>query len=84
MQHKSWLNSAFRIHPDAHALALYESWIASTPGWQTEEERLAPEAFAAWPEMGAMRRCFRFLGKVASEGKRLFVIATEKNKKNPK
>jgi hypothetical protein len=51
-------------------------------GRQAEADQLAQQVLAAWPEMGAMRRCFRFLGMVASEGKRLFVIAT--NKKDSK
>ena len=38
---------------------------------------------AAWPEMGGPRRLFRFLGMIATEGKRLFVIATNKPKKTP-
>ena len=53
-------------------------------GRQSEADQLAKQVLAAWPEMGAVRRGFRFLGMVASEGKRLFVIATEKNTKHSK
>ena len=47
-------------------------------GRQAEAEKLSQEVLAAWPEMGAARRLFRFLGMIATEGKRLFVIATTK------
>lgn len=51
-------------------------------GRQAEADQLSREILAAWPEMGAVRRLFRFLGMVATEGKRLFVIATEKTNKH--
>jgi hypothetical protein len=47
-------------------------------GRSAEADRLSREVLAAWPEMGGARRLFRFLGMVATEGKRLFVIATNK------
>ena len=52
-------------------------------GRQAEAEQLSREVMAAWPEMGGPRRLFRFLGMIATEGKRLFVIATNKPKKTP-
>lgn len=38
-------------------------------GRTAEAERLAQETVAAWPEMNGLRRLFRFLGMVASDGK---------------
>ncbi len=47
-------------------------------GRRVEADHLSREVLAAWPELGAVRRLFRFLGMIATEGKRLFVIATNK------
>ncbi len=47
-------------------------------GRSAEADQLSRQVLAAWPEMGAVRRLFRFLGMVATEGKRLFVIATNR------
>jgi len=47
-------------------------------GRQAEADQLEKQVLAAWPEMGAVRRLFRFLGIIATEAKRLFVIATNK------
>jgi len=51
-------------------------------GRQSEADQLSKQVFAAWPDMGGVRRFFRFLGMIATEAKRLFVIAT--NKKDSK
>jgi hypothetical protein len=51
-------------------------------GRQSEANQLSKQVFAAWPEMGGVRRFFRFLGMIATEGKRLFVIATNKKGKS--
>lgn len=42
-------------------------------GRNTEAEKLAQEAIAAWPRMNFARRLFRFLGMVASDGKTMLV-----------
>ncbi len=47
-------------------------------GRPAEAEKLSREVLAAWPEMGLLRRTFRFLGMITTEAKRLFVIATNK------
>jgi hypothetical protein len=46
----------------------------------SEAERIASEAEAAWPQMNPLRRCFRFLGMVANDGKRMLVGLTHKGK----
>lgn len=42
-------------------------------GRNSEADELAKETLAAWPEMNAFRRIFRFLGMVASDGKTLLL-----------
>ena len=42
-------------------------------GRNAEADKLAGEVLAAWPEMNAARRLFRFLGMVASDGKAMVV-----------
>ncbi len=50
-------------------------------GREAEARRIESETIAAWPEMNALRRTFRFLGMVANDGKRLLVGLTQKGKK---
>ena len=50
-------------------------------GRADEARRLEQETITAWPEFGGYRRLFRFLGKVANDGKRMLVGLTEKGKK---
>lgn len=49
-------------------------------GRAAEADRLRRETLAVWPQMPSLRRAFRFLGMVVSDGKRLFVGLTEKKK----
>jgi hypothetical protein len=51
-------------------------------GRTAEADRVASEAAAAWPQMNSLRRCFRFLGMVANDGKRMLVGLTHKGKKS--
>ena len=50
-------------------------------GNTSEADRVAKDVMATWPQMGALRRTFRFLGMVANDGKRLLVGLTGKGKK---
>jgi hypothetical protein len=50
-------------------------------GRNSEAEQVARENLAAWPQMNALRKIFRFLGMVANDGKRMLVGLTEKGKK---
>jgi len=50
-------------------------------GRNAEADLIASETLAAWPQMNALRRCFRFLGMVANDGKRMLIGLTEKGKK---
>ena len=52
-------------------------------GRNAEADRLKFETLSAWPQMNSLRRCFRFLGMVANDGKRLFVGMKEKPKTPP-
>lgn len=45
-------------------------------GRQAEANRVARETFLAWPRMNFARRTFRFLGKVANEGRTLLAGLT--------
>jgi hypothetical protein len=42
------------------------------------------ESLAAWPQMTALRKSFRFLGMVANDGKRMLVGLTEKGRRGAK
>jgi hypothetical protein len=50
-------------------------------GKNAEADQVLKESLAAWPQMTALRRCFRFLGMVANDGKRLLVGLTEKGRR---
>jgi hypothetical protein len=50
-------------------------------GRPAEAGRLEGETLAAWPQMGLLRRTFRFLGMVANDGKRMLVGLSSKGKK---
>ena len=45
-------------------------------GQAAEAERVTRECFVAWPRSNTLRRIFRFLGRVANDGKRLLVGLT--------
>jgi hypothetical protein len=47
-------------------------------GKNAEADQVLKESLAAWPQMTTLRKCFRFLGMVANDGKRLWVGMTEK------
>ena len=47
-------------------------------GKSAEADQVLKESLAAWPQMTTLRKCFRFLGMVANDGKRLWVGMTEK------
>jgi tetratricopeptide (TPR) repeat protein len=47
----------------------------------TEADQILKESLAAWPQMATLRKCFRFLGMVANDGKRMLVGLTAKGKK---
>ena len=47
-------------------------------GNSAEADQVLKESLAAWPQMTMLRKCFRFLGMVANDGKRMLVGMTEK------
>jgi hypothetical protein len=49
-------------------------------GREAEANAVSQEIIAAWPQMTAARRLFRFLGMVANDGKRMLVGLTEKGR----
>lgn len=53
-------------------------------GKNAEADKVLKESLAAWPQMTALRKCFRFLGMVANDGKRLLVGLTEKGRRGAK
>ena len=53
-------------------------------GKNSEADQLDRETLAAWPEMNFFRRSFRFLGKVASDGKTMLVGMAHKGDKSAK
>jgi tetratricopeptide (TPR) repeat protein len=53
-------------------------------GRNAEADQILNESLAAWPQMTALRRCFRFLGMVANDGKRLLVGLTERGGRGAK
>ena len=50
-------------------------------GRHTEADRIADDTLATWPQLDPLRRCFRFLGMVANDGKRMLMGMTDKGKK---
>ena len=42
-------------------------------GQGAEADQVMRESLAAWPQMTTLRKCFRFLGMVANDGKRMLV-----------
>jgi hypothetical protein len=52
-------------------------------GRNTEAKQVRREAVLAWPRMSFARRTFRFLGKVANEGKGLLVGLISKGQRDP-
>ena len=52
-------------------------------GRNSEADQVAGEAILAWPHMNFARRSFRFLGKVANEGKTLLVGLISGGKRDP-
>jgi len=51
-------------------------------GRAAEAAQVEQQLIAAWPQMTAARRLFRFLGMVANDGKRMLVGLTAKGKKS--
>ncbi|MEI7938389.1 MAG: hypothetical protein WCK27_16990 [Verrucomicrobiota bacterium] len=49
-------------------------------GKSAEADQVLKESLAAWPQMTTLRKCFRFLGMVANDGKRMLVGMTEKGR----
>jgi hypothetical protein len=60
-----------------------EMMVLRALGRQSESDRVAKDAIAAWPRMNAMRRFFHFMGMVANEAKTLLVGLTSKGKRDP-
>ena len=50
-------------------------------GRNTEADRINFETVSGWPQMNSLRRCFRFLGMVINDGKRMLVGLTSKGEK---
>ena len=52
-------------------------------GRNSEADQAEREAILAWPKMNTARRTFRFLGKMANEGKTLLINLTSGGKRDP-
>jgi hypothetical protein len=49
-------------------------------GRHAEADRINFETVSGWPQMNFLRRCFRFLGMVVNDGKRMILGLTSKGK----
>lgn len=50
-------------------------------GRHAEADRIQFETVSGWPQMNGLRRCFRFLGMVINDGKRMLLGLTSNRKK---
>lgn len=51
-------------------------------GRNAEAKRIAFETVSGWPQMNGLRRCFRFLGMVINDAKRMLLGMTSKSKQS--